>query len=78
MAPNGGIAILPYAEADIETTVNMLPLIKNEISTVSLSHYLQNAWYDRNVNEKGAVLYGLILLGEPVLQDLNTYARVET
>ncbi len=77
MAPNGGIAILPYAEADIETTVNMLPLIKNEISTVSLSHYLQNAWYDRNVNEKGAVLYGLILLGEPVLQDLNTYARVE-
>lgn len=72
----GGIAILPYAEADLETTVNLLPLIKEEVSGETISLYLKNAWYDKNLVDKGAVLYGLAVLGEPVIYDLNSYAKI--
>jgi len=74
---NGGIAILPYAEADIETTVNLLSIIKNEVSNQTISLYLKNAWYDKNITEKGAILYGLAVLKEPVIYDLNVYSKVE-
>lgn len=74
---NGGLAILPYAEADVETTVNMLGAVDNRISDVNLVLYLQNAWYDKKVSDKGAVLYGMVRLGEPVLEDLNRYAQIE-
>ncbi len=72
---NGGLAILPYADADIETTVNMLGAIDDRISSVNLALYLQNAWYDENITEKGAILYGLAKLNESNLGDLNQYAQ---
>jgi len=73
----GGIGILPYAEADIETTVNMLPFIGEDVSELTLGLYLENAWYDKAITEKGPILYGLTVLGESVMNDLNTYAKVK-
>ncbi len=75
--PNGGIGILPYAGHDIETTINMIPLIKDDISELSLAMYLENAWYNKDLTDKGMVLYGLVQLSKPVLMDLNSYGRIE-
>ncbi len=73
----GGIAILPYAEADVETSVLMLPMIRDDVNTLMLAKYFENAWYDSGRIEKGAVLYGRTLLDEPVLLDLQTYASLD-
>lgn len=77
LTTSGGIAILPYGDADLETTVDLLPVIKDETSLETIKLYLQNAWYDKAVSDKGAILYGLAQIGEPILFDLNSYAKVE-
>lgn len=77
LTPSGGIAFLPYGDADLETTVDLLPIIKDSSSTEAIQLYLQNAWYDKAITDKGIILYGLALLGEPILYDLNSYAKVE-
>lgn len=77
MPGDGGVAILPYADTEVEITVNMLPLIKEEINTQMVLMYLQNSWYNDTLSEKGAVLYGLAQLGEPILYDLSQYAKIE-
>lgn len=77
LTTSGGIALLPYGDADLETTVDLLPLIKDGASLETIRLYLQNAWYDKAVSDKGVILYGLSILGDPILFDLNTYANVE-
>ncbi|MBN2220614.1 MAG: hypothetical protein JW708_00320, partial [Vallitaleaceae bacterium] len=77
LTTEGAIAILPYASADLETTVKMLPILLEEASTESIRYYLENAWYSKEVTEKAMILYGLALLGQPVLDDLETYSRIE-
>lgn len=73
----GGMAILPYAEADVEISALMLPMIQDEVDVLALSKYFENAWYDAGRVEKGAVLYGQAMLDEPILLDLQTYASTE-
>jgi len=76
LTPSGGIAFLPYGDADIETTVDVLPFVKDQSGADTLVLYLQNAWYNKAIIDKGAILYGLAQLGEPILYDLNSYAKV--
>ena len=75
---DGGIAILPHAESDLETTVKLMPYIMmEEININSLKNYLHNAYEDENAVDKMCALYGLALLKEPVLLDLNNYAMLD-
>jgi len=74
---NGGIAILPHAEADLLTTVRLMPFIMNEINIGALRNYLYNIFKGDNADNKIIALYGLAILREPVLLYLNNYALLD-
>ena len=73
---NGGIAMLPYANANLNTTVMLMPFIMDEMNVHSLRRYLQNAFESDTAN-KMLALYGLAMLNAPVLLDLQNYAKLE-
>jgi hypothetical protein len=73
----GGIAILPYSEAELEVTVMLLPFVKDEINLHALRRYLQNIYETSSTDNKMLALYGLAMLREPVLLDLQKYAMLE-
>ena len=70
----GGIAILPYSDADLETTVMLLPFILHDVNLVALRDYLYEIYHTSEIENRIHALYGLALLGEPVLMDLREYA----
>jgi len=74
--PSGGIAILPHAEADLQTTVALLPFILDDINLPALRGYLRDIANSGVTENRMLALYGLALLGEPVLLDLQRYASL--
>jgi hypothetical protein len=74
---DGGIAILPHAGSDLETTVKLLPYIKDSVNINSLKNYFYNIYEDENADNKMCALYGLAVLYEPVLLDLDNYALLD-
>lgn len=73
---DGGFAILPYAPSDLELTVKLLPLIKDEINTEKVKLYLYNAYSSEEDHDKALALYGLAILGEPILLELNKVEQI--
>ena len=73
---SGGIAILPYAEADLETTVALIPFILDDVNLVALRGYLYDILNTSTTENRMLALYGLALLGEPVLLELQRYASL--
>jgi uncharacterized protein YfaS (alpha-2-macroglobulin family) len=74
---DGGIAILPHADSDLETTVKLMPYIIDEINTYSLKNYLYSIYEGENAENKMSALYGLAQLREPVLLDLDNYSMLD-
>jgi len=75
--PSGGIAMLPYADANLQTTVALIPFIQDEINVNALRSYLRGTLQESSMDNRMLALYGLAMLGEPVLLDLRNYAKVE-
>ena len=75
--PNGGIAILPYGGADLQATVMLMPFILDDINVNTLRSYLYNIYRSESADNKMLALYGLAMLGEPVLLNLHNYATLE-
>jgi len=75
--PNGGIAILPYSEAELLTTVLLLPFIQDEVNLPALRGYLRSIADSSPTDNKMLALYGLAMLGEPVLLELRRYAALD-
>ena len=74
---DGGMAILPHAGSDLETTVKILPYIKGDADINALISYLYGIYEMDNADNKMCALYGLALLREPVLLDLDNYALLD-
>ena len=74
---SGGIAILPYANADLLTTVMLIPFIMDDVNTAQLSGFLRQAATGTSSENRILALYGLAMLGEPVLLDLQRYALLD-
>jgi hypothetical protein len=74
--PDGGIAILPYADADLQTTVMLMPFLSEDINSVTLRRYLRTVYDTSATDNKMLALYGLAMLNEPVLLDLQDYAKL--
>jgi len=74
---DGGIAILPYADSDLETTVKLMPYIKDDVNAYALKNYLYGIYEGENNDNKMCALYGLAMLYEPVLLDLDNYALLD-
>jgi hypothetical protein len=74
--PDGGFGILPYSESDAEVSALMAQLLKDEPGAQMLKQY----FYSLILSEPGRVnapaLYGLSVMGEPVLVDLNKAKEV--
>jgi len=73
---DGGIAMVPHASSELRTTVMVLPFISEEINLPALRNYLLNAYTGDNMENRMLALYGLSILGEPVLIDLLRYAAL--
>ncbi|MCL2562656.1 MAG: Ig-like domain-containing protein [Oscillospiraceae bacterium] len=73
---SGGIAILPYAEADLQTTVMLIPFIQDDVNLPALRDYLRDIADNSVTDNRMLALYGLALLGEPVLLELQQYAML--
>ena len=73
---SGGIAILPYAEADLQTTVMLLPFIMDDVNLVTLTRYLWDIFNTSTTDNRILALYGLATLREPVLLELERYAML--
>lgn len=73
---DGGYGILPYSESDVELSALLSTLLKDQAG----SERLKNYFYSLILTEPGRVnaqaLYGLAVMGEPVLLDLKEAAGV--
>jgi hypothetical protein len=74
---DGGLAILPHAYSDLETTVKTMPYVMDEMNISLLKKYLYNAYNGSNNENKMAALYGLAMLYEPVLLELDNYSLLD-
>jgi hypothetical protein len=74
---DGGFGILPYAESDLRTTALVTPLVAEEIGSGELRKYYYGILFNGKENVKPAALYGMAVLGEPVLLELDKAAAVE-
>ncbi|MCL1842507.1 MAG: hypothetical protein FWF79_01710, partial [Defluviitaleaceae bacterium] len=74
---SGGMSVLPYGDAELEVTIKLLPFIAEEINLHALRGYLQNIAETSTADNRILALYGLAILGEPVLLELQRYAALE-
>ncbi|MCC8123519.1 MAG: hypothetical protein LIO58_08255, partial [Oscillospiraceae bacterium] len=74
---DGGMAILPYAESDVVTTVKLMPYVLDEVNKNALKNYLYDIYEGDGGQQKTCALYGLAQLKEPVLLELDSYAQLE-
>ncbi|MCD7948251.1 MAG: Ig-like domain-containing protein [Oscillospiraceae bacterium] len=74
---DGGMAILPYAESDVVTTVKLMPYVLDEVNKSALKNYLYDIYEGDSGQPKTCALYGLAQLKEPVLLELDAYAQLE-
>lgn len=74
---DGGIAILPYGNSDIDISAKLSSLLKNQINAFRLKDYFYSKLYDDSPGLKGNALYGLAVLKEPVLLDIDKASKVE-
>jgi len=74
---SGGLAILPYSDSELAVTVKLLPFVQDEINLHAMRGYLRNIAENSPADNRMLALYGLALLGEPVLHDLQRYALLE-
>ncbi len=74
---DGGYGILPYAESDVRMTALLTGLLAENGSTETLKAWFYNKVYSED-SASAAALYGLAVLGEPVLTDLQTAGTVRT
>ena len=75
--PRGGVAIVPRGSSDLQATVTLMPFILSELNQPALRSYLRGVFDGHNADNKMLALYGLAMLGEPVLLDLQRYAAVD-
>jgi len=74
-ASEGGISILPYASSDLLFTAKVLEVDKDDFDTNAAKEYFYNVLNNKNSNleEITYAYYGLAVLGEPVLNDINNF-----
>lgn len=73
---DGGFGILPYSESDVELSALMSALIRDAAASVKLKQYFYSLIFAEPGRVNAPALYGLAVLGEPVLLDLNEAAGV--
>lgn len=73
---DGGIAVLPYGSSDPDLSAKLASLIKDDINNLKLKQYFYSLLYDSSPGIKGNALYGLAVLREPILLELDKAIQV--
>ena len=68
---DGGYGILPYSESDVELSALLSALLKHETGAAKLKQYFYSLIFEEPGRINAPALYGLAVLGEPVLLDLK-------
>lgn len=76
---NGGLCILPRSSSNVEVTAKILHLLGtgDYLDEAALRKYFSDIYYGDNSQNKIMALYGLSLLGEPVMGEPDGYAQLE-
>lgn len=74
---DGGFGILPYSESDVELSALMSVLLKKESDSLKLKQYFYSLIFAEPGRVNAPALYGLAVLGEPVLLDLKEAVNVK-
>lgn len=74
---DGGIGILPYAEASLEVSALIASTVPEQFDQGALASYFRRILEDQNVNpeDRSAALWGAAALGEPVLHEINAMLK---
>lgn len=75
--PDGGYGILPYSESDVELSALLALLLKDESGSVNLKQYFYTLIFSEPGRINAPALFGLAVMGEPVLVDLNNALKVQ-
>ncbi len=73
---DGGIAILPYGSSEPDVSAKIVSLAKDDVNNHNLKQYFYSLLYGDSPGIKGNALYGLAVLKEPVLLELDKAAGV--
>lgn len=73
---DGGYGILPYSESDTELSALLAELMKDETGSANLKQYFYALIFDEPGRINAPALFGLAVMGEPVLLDLNNALEV--
>lgn len=74
---DGGLSLLPYSESDLELTAKLTSLAKSLVNTVNLKNYFYQKLENSNASDKAKALYGLSVLKDPVLLELEKVAIID-
>ncbi|NLO40647.1 MAG: alpha-2-macroglobulin, partial [Ruminiclostridium sp.] len=74
---DGGYGILPYSESDAELSALLATLLKDEAGAAMLKQYYYSLIFAEPGRVNTPALYGLAVLGEPVLVNLNDALKVQ-
>jgi hypothetical protein len=74
--PDSGIALFPYADADLTLSARVAAVAPDRFGQQSLAAYLRKVYEDQNETRERAIiaLYGLAALSEPVLPAVQAAA----
>jgi hypothetical protein len=75
---NGGIALLPYSDAELELSARLAYVASEEFDAINLANYFYITYNsnESNQEEVAVALFGLASLGEPVLLPLQNFAKL--
>lgn len=74
---DGGLSLLPYSSSDLELTAKLASLVKGMVNTTQLKEYFYNSLETETVSNKIKALYGLSVLKEPVLLELEKVTNID-
>lgn len=74
---DGGLSLLPYSESDLELTSKLTYLAKSMVNTELLKDYYYENLESKSASDRVKALYGLSVLEEPILLDLEKVAQID-
>lgn len=74
---DGGLSLLPYSESDIVLTAKLTTFAKSMVNTKLLKDYYYNILEGKSTSDKAKAIYGLSVLKEPILLELEKIAQID-
>lgn len=75
--PDGGYGILPWSESDVELSALLASMLKDESGSAMLKQYFYSLIFAEPGRVNAPALFGLAVMNEPVLVDLNKAMQVQ-